>query len=127
MRYTILLSLLLLLFIPCTDVRGAQQADYDIVIYGGTAAAVTAAIQARQMDRSVVIVSPDKHLGGLSSGGLGYTDTGNKAVIGGLAREFYHRVWQHHLLLHSCPCSRQFRLVFLHCSCIRRKLRPVFP
>ena len=92
MRYTILLSLLLLLFIPCTDVRGAQQADYDIVIYGGTAAAVTAAIQARQMDRSVVIVSPDKHLGGLSSGGLGYTDTGNKAVIGGLAREFYHRV-----------------------------------
>ena len=96
MRYTILLSLLLLLFIPCTDVRGAQQADYDIVIYGGTAAAVTAAIQARQMDRSVVIVSPDKHLGGLSSGGLGYTDTGNKAVIGGLAREFYHRVWQHY-------------------------------
>ncbi|MFN5654979.1 MAG: FAD-dependent oxidoreductase, partial [Verrucomicrobiota bacterium] len=39
------------------------------------------------------IVGPDVHLGGLSSGGLGYTDTGNKAVIGGLARNFYHRVW----------------------------------
>lgn len=77
-------------------VRGQQSTDYDLVIYGGTAAAVTAAVQARQMNRSVVIVSPDKHLGGLSSGGLGFTDTGNKAVIGGLAREFYHRVWQHY-------------------------------
>jgi hypothetical protein len=44
----------------------------------------------------VAIDSPDKHLGGLSSGGLGYTDTGNKAVIGGLARDFYHRVWTHY-------------------------------
>ena len=40
------------------------------------------------------IVSPDKHLGGLSSGGLGWTDTGNKTVIGGLARDFYHRIWK---------------------------------
>ena len=45
------------------------------------------------MGKSVVVVGPDVHLGGLSSGGLGYTDTGNKAVIGGLARNFYHRVW----------------------------------
>ena len=29
-------------------------------------------------------------------GGLGWTDSGNKAVIGGLSREFYHRVWQHY-------------------------------
>ncbi|MFZ4793460.1 MAG: FAD-dependent oxidoreductase [Blastocatellia bacterium] len=93
MRYILLLVLLVFL-VPV--VRGAQQSDYDIVIYGGTAAAVTAAVQARQMNRTVIIVSPDKHLGGLSSGGLGYTDTGNKAVIGGLAREFYHRVWQHY-------------------------------
>ena len=71
-------------------------AQYDVVVYGGTAAAVTAAVQARSMGRSVVIVSPDRHLGGLSSGGLGFTDTGNKAVIGGLAREFYHRVWRHY-------------------------------
>ena len=69
---------------------------YDVVIYGGTAAAVTAAVQATVMGKTVVIVSPDRHLGGLSSGGLGFTDTGNKAVIGGLAREFYHRVWRHY-------------------------------
>ena len=48
------------------------------------------------MGKSVVIVGPDRHLGGLSSGGLGFTDTGNKAVIGGLSREFYHRIWQHY-------------------------------
>src|SRR5262245_19882434 len=55
-----------------------------------------AAVQAKKLGKSVVIVCPDKHLGGLSSGGLGWTDTGNKAVIGGLAREFYHRVWKHY-------------------------------
>lgn len=93
MRYRLLT--LLLLITPLV-VRAQQVADYDIVIYGGTAAAVTAAVQARQMNRSVVIISPDRHLGGLSSGGLGFTDTGNKAVIGGLAREFYHRVWLHY-------------------------------
>ncbi|NLF68583.1 MAG: FAD-dependent oxidoreductase [Candidatus Anammoximicrobium sp.] len=71
-------------------------ADYDLVVYGGTSAGVIAAVQAKRMGKSVVIVCPDKHLGGLSSGGLGFTDTGNKAVIGGLAREFYHRVWKHY-------------------------------
>src|SRR6185369_4507218 len=68
-------------------------ADHDIVIYGGTCSAIIAAVQAKKLGKSVVVVSPDKHLGGLSSGGLGFTDTGNKAVIGGLSREFYHRVW----------------------------------
>ena len=51
---------------------------------------------AAKLGKTVVIVCPDKHLGGLTSGGLGLTDTGNKAVIGGLSREFYHRVWQHY-------------------------------
>ena len=62
----------------------AQNADNDVVIYGGTSAAVIAAVQVKKMGKTVVVVSPDKHLGGLSSGGLGFTDTGNKAVIGGL-------------------------------------------
>jgi hypothetical protein len=72
----------------------AQKTTFDLVVYGGTSAAVTTAVQAKKMGKSVVIVCPDQHLGGLSSGGLGWTDTGNKAVIGGLAREFYHRIWQ---------------------------------
>ncbi len=69
---------------------------YDVVVYGGTAAAVTTAIQLRKMGRSVAIVCPDTHLGGLTSGGLGYTDSGNKEVIGGLARDFYRRVYDHY-------------------------------
>jgi FAD dependent oxidoreductase len=75
---------------------GAQPERYDIVVYGGTSAGVIAAVQAARMGRRVAVVGPDVHLGGLSSAGLGFTDTGNKAVIGGLAREFYHRVWQHY-------------------------------
>ncbi len=69
---------------------------YDMVIYGGTSAGIAAAVQASRMGHSVVVVGPDVHLGGLTSGGLGFTDTGNKQVIGGIAREFYHRVWQHY-------------------------------
>lgn len=68
----------------------------DIVIYGGTSSAITAAVQAAKMGKSVVVVSPDLHLGGLSSNGLGYTDTGDKTVIGGLARNFYHRLYNHY-------------------------------
>ena len=68
----------------------------DIIIYGGTSAGVISAVQAKILGKSVIIISPEKHLGGLSSGGLGYTDTGNKSVIGGLAREFYHRIFLHY-------------------------------
>jgi hypothetical protein len=74
----------------------AQVQKADVVIYGGTCAAATAAVQAARMGKSVIIVCPEKHLGGMSSGGLGFTDVGDKSVIGGLSREFYHRIWQHY-------------------------------
>jgi hypothetical protein len=67
-----------------------------VIIYGGTSAAVIAAVQVKRMGKSVIVVSPDKHLGGLSSGGLGFTDTGNKEVIGGLSKEFYQRLYDHY-------------------------------
>src|SRR5690606_23941158 len=70
-----------------------QENITDVIVYGGTSGAVTAAIQAKKMGKSVILVSPDTHLGGLSSGGLGWTDTGKKEVIGGLSREFYQRVY----------------------------------
>jgi hypothetical protein len=79
-------------FLSLIPVHG-ETSEADVVIYGGTSAAVTAAVQIKKMGKSVVIVSPDKHLGGLSSGGLGWTDTGKKEVIGGLARDFYHRIY----------------------------------
>lgn len=68
----------------------------DVIIYGGTASAVMAAVQIKKMGKTVIIVSPDIHLGGLSSGGLGFTDTGNKEVIGGLSKEFYQRLFTHY-------------------------------
>ncbi len=76
--------------------KNPNEYSADLIIYGGTSAAVTAAVEAVQSGKTVLMVSPDTHLGGLSSGGLGFTDTGNKSTIGGLSREFYHRVWQHY-------------------------------
>ncbi len=73
-----------------------QTLSADVVIYGGTSAAVTAAVQVAKMGKKVIVVSPDKHLGGLSASGLGWTDTGDKSVIGGLARNFYHRLYLHY-------------------------------
>jgi len=78
----------------CSQDTNTQRAD--VIIYGGTSAAVTAAVEVVRSGKTVIVVSPDTHLGGLSSGGLGFTDTGNKETIGGLAREFYHRVWQYY-------------------------------
>ncbi len=93
-RYILLLFLTFSLNIYANDLRKDREAD--IIIYGGTSAAITAAVQAKRMGKSVIVVSPDTHLGGLSSSGLGFTDTGNKEVIGGLSREFYHRIYNHY-------------------------------
>jgi hypothetical protein len=76
-------------------------------VYGGTSSAITAAVQVKRMGKSVIIVSPDKHLGGMSSSGLGFTDTGNKEVIGGLAREFYQLVYQHYQKPESWKWQKQ--------------------
>ena len=82
----------------CTepDLEDNNNRSADIIIYGGTSAAVISAVQAKKMGKSVILVSPDVHLGGLTAGGLGWTDTGNKEVIGGLARDFYHRIYMHY-------------------------------
>lgn len=64
----------------------------DLVVFGATAAGIVAAVQVRRMGRTAVVVEPGPHLGGLTTGGLGYTDTGTSAAIGGIAGEFYRRV-----------------------------------
>ena len=74
----------------------ADEATYDVAIYGGTSAGVAAAIQVRHLGKTAVLIEPGRHLGGLTSGGLGATDIGNKAAIGGLSREFYRRVKTHY-------------------------------
>lgn len=92
-----LFLVVLFLFSSCDNKKtNPNEYSADLIIYGGTSAAVTAAVEAVQSGKTVLVVSPDTHLGGLSSGGLGFTDTGNKSTIGGLSREFYHSVWLHY-------------------------------
>ena len=67
-------------------------ATYDIVVYGGTSGGIAAAVQAKRMGKSVVVIEPTQRVGGLTTGGLGQTDIGNKSVVGGIAREFYQAV-----------------------------------
>jgi hypothetical protein len=86
-------SLLLATFLTLST--PAEQ-EYDLVVYGGTSGGVAAAVQAARMGKTVILIEPGKHLGGMSSGGLGATDIGNKAAIGGLSREFYRRLRQHY-------------------------------
>ena len=73
-------------------VVNGQTKKYDIVIYGGTSAGVSAAIQSSRMGKSVVLIEPTNRIGGLTTGGLGQTDIGNKQAIGGISREFYENI-----------------------------------
>lgn len=75
--------------------RGAQapaDADWDLVVYGGTAGGVITAVAAAREGLRVALLEPGRHLGGMVSGGLGWTDYGKKEVIGGYALEFFRRV-----------------------------------
>ncbi len=75
----------------------SQQAlRFDIVIYGGTSGGVSAAIQASRMNKKVLLIEPTSRIGGLTTGGLGQTDIGNKQVIGGISREFYQNIKKHY-------------------------------
>ena len=87
------------LFVICQGLARGAEPDprvADVVVYGATSGGIAAAIQAARMGKTVVLVEPGKHLGGLTSGGLGATDIGNKAAIGGISREFYRRVASHY-------------------------------
>lgn len=98
MKYQILqlagIAMLAFTIRGCGDNSGEQQ--YDVVIYGGTSCGIAAAIQASRMDKSVIILEPSQRLGGLTTGGLGQTDIGNKQAIGGISREFYQGIKAHY-------------------------------
>lgn len=83
------------ILLAAATIRGATT-ETDLCIYGGTSAGVAAAVQAARMGKSVVIVCPDQHLGGMSSSGLGWTDAGDKSLIGGISLEFYQRIARHY-------------------------------
>ena len=86
------------LFSSCMLILASCQSTprYDLVVYGCTSAGIISAVQATEMDKSVVVVCPEEHLGGLTASGLGWTDSGRKEAIGGLARAYYQRIKAHY-------------------------------
>lgn len=83
-------------FICLRPAAFSQEPVYDVVVYGGTAGGVVAAVTAARLGSSVVLIEPTRRLGGLTTGGLGQTDIGNKRAIGGISREFYERIRRHY-------------------------------
>ena len=77
-----------------------EETLYDICVYGSTPAGIMAAYTAKLKGKSVLLVSPTKRIGGLTAGGLGWTDIGDstshRRIIKGFAREFYRRIGQHY-------------------------------
>ena len=95
---TVFKKVFVFLFIVNIPVLGFPQNlnEVDVCVYGGTSAGVIAAYTAKKAGKSVLLIEQGKHLGGLSSGGLGYTDIGNKFAVTGLARDFYRRIGSHY-------------------------------
>ena len=89
--------ILILYFLPLSGIcQNPTVKTCDICIYGATSGGVIAAYTAAVQGKKVILIATDDHIGGLSSGGLGYTDIGNKYVVTGLALDFYRRVGQHY-------------------------------
>ncbi len=89
-----LLLIATLLRIP--GVYAQETKRVDICIYGASSGGVIAAYTASKLGKKVLLITPDRHPGGITSGGLGNTDIGNKSAITGLARDFYRRVGKHY-------------------------------
>lgn len=93
-------SLFLFLLAATLVLQSCQEStntnEYEVVIYGGTSAGIAAAVQAKRMGKSVILIEPSSRIGGLTTGGLGQTDIGNKAAIGGISREFYEGIKEYY-------------------------------
>lgn len=99
MKYQIIFLIFCVSLFSCQSGKEDSQAsvkEVDICIYGGTSAGVVAAYSAKKMGKSVLLVEPGKYLGGMTTGGLGATDIGNKYAVTGLARLFYRCIGEHY-------------------------------
>src|SRR5687767_15893682 len=86
---------LLFAFLPAMSLRAADT-TVDLVVYGGNAAGAVAAVQVSRMGGTVVLLEPGPAIGGLTTGGLGATDVGDKRAVGGIAHEFYRRLYEYY-------------------------------
>ncbi len=91
-----MLRLFLLLALALPAAAAPAMIETDICVFGGTAGGVSAACTAARHGKKVVLTEFGQHIGGLTSGGLGWTDIGNKAAIGGFARDFYKALGKHY-------------------------------
>lgn len=66
--------------------------SYDLVVFGGSSAGVSAAVAAGREGQKVLLLEPSYLIGGLTTGGLTKTDMGRREAIGGFAKEFYNDV-----------------------------------
>ncbi|MBI2948468.1 MAG: FAD-dependent oxidoreductase [Verrucomicrobia bacterium] len=90
------ITLLPILLPACLGLRAGEIIETDFCVYGGTSGGIVAAVQAARLGKTAVVAEFGNHLGGMTTGGLGATDIGNKAAIGGISREFYRRLGRHY-------------------------------
>ena len=112
LRFTSLKSLILLSIVwlaacqpePSSNDKenfSSQKDIYDVCIYGGTSAGVIAARSAHRMGKTVILIEPGQHLGGMTASGLGETDIGNKYAVTNLSRQFYRDLGKHYGLFEA--------------------------
>lgn len=115
-----------------------EKRTVDVAVYGGSAGGVIAAVAAAREGKSVVLVEPGRHVGGMVSGGLGATDVGNSQAIGGYSREFFDRVREHYIKKYGADsqqvkdCGGGFRFephvaeAVFHDMLKEQKIEPLF-
>ena len=74
----------------------ANDLNVDICVYGGTSSGVMAAYTAKKMGKSVILIEPSDRIGGLTTGGLGFTDIGNPCIMMGYTYDFYKEIGLHY-------------------------------
>lgn len=94
MKNIVFLLFVMILF-SCKS-ENIEKKEVDVCVYGGTSAGVIAAYSAKMMGKTVILIEPGKYIGGMTTGGLGATDIGNKYAVTGLARLFYRRIGEYY-------------------------------
>lgn len=82
----------LILLALCGESLRAATLEADLCVYGGTSGGVAAAVQAARMGKTVILLEPGRHLGGMTSGGLSAVDIGDPRSVGGIAREYFTKL-----------------------------------
>src|SRR6476620_4023196 len=98
-RLSLSLRIFVLALMPIALSATEKVVEADVCVYGGTSGGVIAAVQAARLGHSAVIIEPGRHLGGMTAGGMSWTDVGTSdrvGAVGGMAREVYERIGAHY-------------------------------